>query len=373
MKKLLSAAITALFFQIIAVNSSQAQLTALPNGGNKRASVSEQIGLADVTIRYNRPHVNKREGHIWGTLVPVGYVDQGFGTSKAAPWRAGANENTTIEFSTDVKIEGQLLPAGKYGFSLAYDPNECTLIFSKNSTSWGSFYYNPAEDALRVKVKPVAADKSVEWLKYEFADETPASAIVQLEWEKLIIPFKIEVDVVTNQVASFRRELRSNKGFNWESWNQAALYCAQNKTNLDEALTWTDNSTGPNFGGSKSFPAWKTKAMILDSLGRGSEAMEIMKKALPYGSEFEVYIYGNDLVMQKKAKEAFDIFKMNYDKYPEDLYTNIGMASGYSALGDYKTALEYAQKALPKAKGANIGIVNLAIKDLKMGRDMNLD
>ena len=115
--------------------------------------------------------------------------------SRAAPWRAGSNENTTIEFSTDVKIEGQPLAAGKYGFFIAYDPNECTLIFSKNSTSWGAFFYKPDEDVLRVKVKPVPADKSVEWLKYEFTDETPSSATVALQWEKLVIPFKVEVDV----------------------------------------------------------------------------------------------------------------------------------------------------------------------------------
>ena len=374
MKKLFTTAIIMAFFQFTLIGIVHAQLTALPNGGNKRASVSEQVGITDVIIHYNRPHVNKREGHIWGELVPVGYVDQGFGTSKAAPWRAGANENTTIEFSTDVKIEGQPLAAGKYGFSIAYDPNECTLIFSKNSTSWGSFYYNPAEDALRVKVKPVPADKSVEWLKYEFADETPSSTVVQLEWEKLVIPFKIEVDVVNTQIASFRKELRSNKGFTWETWSQAALYCAQNKTNLDEALLWTDNATGPNFGGSQSFPAFKAKAMVLDSLGRGTEATEIVKKALPFGDEFQVYIYANDLVNQKKGKEALEIFKINYDKHPDDLISNMGMASGYSALGDYKKALTYAQKARPQAPGkANRDVVDKAIKDLQDGKDMNLD
>ena len=112
-----------------------------PDGGNKKAMVGERIGITDVTIHYDRPGVKGREGKIWGQLVHTGYADLGFGTSKAAPWRAGANENTTIEFSTDVMIEGQTLPAGKYGFFIAYDPNECTLIFSKNTTSWGSFFY----------------------------------------------------------------------------------------------------------------------------------------------------------------------------------------------------------------------------------------
>src|SRR3954467_11699958 len=134
--------------------STTAQLTTLPNGGNKMAMVGERVGLTDVTIHYNRPAVKGRDGKIWGELVPFGFADQGFGTSKAAPWRAGANENTTIEFSSDVTIEGQPLKAGKYGFFIAYDSTEATLIFSKNATSWGSFYYDQQEDALRIKVKP---------------------------------------------------------------------------------------------------------------------------------------------------------------------------------------------------------------------------
>ncbi len=126
-------------------------------------------------------------------------------------------------------VEGQSLAAGKYGLFIAYDPTECTIIFSKNSSSWGSFFYNPAEDALRVKVKPVAIDKTIERLRYEFQNQTENSAVVALEWEKLTIPFKIETDVIKNQLESFRKELQSNKGFNWESWQQAAQWCAQKK------------------------------------------------------------------------------------------------------------------------------------------------
>ena len=134
----------------------------------------------------------------------TGFADLGFGNAKQSPWRAGSNENTTIQFTTDVKVEGQLLPAGKYAFFVAYDPGECTLIFSKNSNSWGSYFYNPAEDALRVKVKPMPADKSVEWLKYEFTNETESSVPLALEWEKLVIPFKVEVDLNATQIASFQ-------------------------------------------------------------------------------------------------------------------------------------------------------------------------
>jgi len=372
MKKLLQFVLIAALFTCMLPQYMHAQLTTLASGGNKKAAVTERIGLTDVTVQYDRPGVKGREGQIWGKLIPVGYTDQGFGSSKSAPWRAGANENTTIEFSTDVKIEGQPLAAGKYGFFVAYDPAECTLIFSKNNSSWGSFYYDPKEDVLRVKVKPVAADKSVEWLKYEFTDQTPSSAVVALQWEKLVIPFKIDVDVMGTQLASFRRELQSEKGFTWEAWDQAAQYCVQNKTNLDEALLWADTATSINFGGDKSFTAWSTKASVLDGLGKTQEAADVMKKAYPYGNINDLYFYARGLTRQKKGQQALDVFKINYDKHPNEFLTNAGMARGYSAVGDYKKALTYALKAQAQAPDpANKNIVNTMVTKLQDGKDIN--
>jgi hypothetical protein len=376
MKKIYSACITMAILQFTLIGLASGQQTAilksLPSGGYKRALLGEQIGITDITIRYSRPDVKKREGYIWGEFVPVGYADQGFGHSNAAPWRAGENENTTIEFSTDVKIEGQSLTAGKYGFFIAYDPNECTLIFSKNSTSWGSYYYNPDDDVLRVKVKPIATDKSVEWLRYEFSDETKASAIVELQWEKLVIPFKIDVDVINTQIESFRKELHGEKGFTWLSWKQAALFCAQNKSNLDEALQWANNATSVDFGGSQSFSAWTTKAAVLDSLGRGTEAAEALKRALPLGSVGDLYNYARNLVWHKKTKEAFEIAKMNYDKYPDQYLSNTGMARAYSAMGDYKKALIFAQKADAQAPDKdNKDWMDKILKTLLDNKDFN--
>jgi len=373
MRNFIRPCLVILIAQLCFAGPATAQLKSLPRGGNKKAFVGEQIGITDVVIHYSRPGVKKREGHIWGELIPVGFTELGYGFKKPAPWRAGANENTTIEFSTDVKIEGKDLPAGRYGFFVAYGPEECTLIFSKNSTSWGNFFYDPAEDALRIKVKPVKTDKGVEWLRYEFTEQTPSSALVQLQWEKLMIAFRIDVDVVKTQIASYRRELRGDKALpgNWQAWNEAAAYCAANNTNLEEGLSWADSSTSFIFGGTESFTAWETKASILDSMGRKPEAAAIMKKALPYGNQLEVYIYGLSLITAKEPKEAFEIFKMNYSKTPNTLFTNIGMASGYSALGDFKNALAYAQKALLLAKGGNKLIIENNIKDLQSGKDMN--
>jgi len=357
---------------ISVLSFSQIPLTVAPSGGNKKASVSERIGLTDVTIRYDRPGVKGREGKVWGQLVPVGFTDPGFGSSKSSPWRAGSNENTTFEFSTDVKIEGQSLPAGKYGFFIAYDPEECTLIFSKNSTSWGHYYYDQKEDALRVKVKPVILNNSVEWLKYEFMNETENSATIALQWERLSIPFKIEVDYIKEQIASFRRELRTEKGFIWQSWNQAAQWCVQHNANLEEALLWSDSATGTSFGGDRNFQTWSTKAQILDKLGRSNEAAEVMKKALPYGNMSEIHQYGRQLVTLKKPKEALEVFKLNYEKNKDQFTTLMGLVRGYSANSDFKNALKYANLALPLAPNdLNKTNVETMIKQLKEGKDVN--
>lgn len=351
-----------------------AQLTTTPNGGNKKATVTERVGLTDVTISYNRPGVKGREGKIWGQLVPVGFTDQGFGTSKAAPWRAGANECTTIEFSTPVKIEGRDLPAGKYGFFIAYDPVSPTVIFSKNSSAWGSFYYKAEEDALRANVTPVPQAASTEWLKYEFSNQTESGATVSLVWEKLAIPFKIETDLVKNQLDVFRKELVSEKSFQpgWQSWVQAAQYCVANKTNLEEALQWAEMAVSGVFIGQQNFTTLSTKASVLSALGRTDEAKATMQKALPLGQMTEIHGYARQLLLQKKAKEAFDAFKINYDKFPNQFTTNVGMTRGYSAMGDYKTALEYAQKALAQAPDANNkNSVEGMIKKLQEGKDVN--
>ena len=335
--------------------------------------MGERIGLTDVVIHYVRPAVKGREGKIWGGLVYTGFTDQGFGNSKKAPWRAGANENTTIEFSTPVKIEGKNLPAGKYGFFVAYDPNECILIFSKNATSWGSYYYDEKEDALRINVKPTILDKSVEWLKYEFMDQTENSATIALQWEKLILPFKVEVDYINAQLESFRKELRTEKGFIWESWNQAAAWCLQNNVNLDQALVWADTATSPIFGGDRAFTAWTTKAQILEKLNRPADADSIMKKTISFATMNDIHYYGRQLLQQKRSKEALEIFKGNFQKYPNQFTTLMGLTRGYSANGDFKNALKYAKLALSKAPDDNNrNNVNTMIEKLKEGKDANL-
>lgn len=351
-----------------------AQLTQPAEGGNKKAWVGERLGLTDVQVEYNRPGVKGREGKIWGQLVHTGFTDPGFGTSKAAPWRAGANENTVIRFSTDVIIEGKPLAAGSYGLFIAYDPAACTVIFSKNSTSWGSFFYDEKEDALRVKVKPESTSESVEWLKYEFIDQTNTGATLALFWEKLKIPIRIETDYIKLQLETLRRELRSEKSFNpgWQSFNQAATFCLMNNVNLEEGLQWAEQAVNGTFIGVKNFTTLYTKAQLLEKLGRSSEAAAIMQEALPLGTVQELHFYARQLLQQKKTKEAFDVFEKNYKNHPDNFTTIVGMARGWSALGNYNKALEFAQQALPTAPDkANKDNLERLVKLLQEGKDIN--
>jgi tetratricopeptide (TPR) repeat protein len=347
--------------------------SAVPNGYTKKAVVSEQVGLTEVTITYHRPAVRGREGKIWGELVHKGFIDQGFGNGKPTPWRAGANENTVIEFDNDVKIEGQLLPKGKYGLFIAYDPLESIVIFSKRSDAWGSFFYDEKEDALRVKVKPQPIEKSVENLKYEFSNQTPNSAVIALSWEKLSIPFKVEVDYLKQQFDAFVAESQNPRGFTWQGLNIAAGWTLQNDYQLEKGLEWATLATSPKFPGDPtSFPALATKALILDKLGKSDEAAAVIKTALPFGSVIELQQFGRQLLAAKKPQAALEVFQFNYNKNPNQFTTLTGMARGLSANGEYAKALDFANKALQLApNGSSRQAVQAMIEKLKAGRDIN--
>lgn len=374
MKKII-VVISSLFLIFTIQSSAQVvALTSPPNGGNKKATIGEVIGITAVNIYYDRPHVKGREGKIYGTnVVHYGFKDLGFGTSKAAPWRAGANENTTIDFSSDVNIDDKYLPAGKYGFFIAMYPDEAIIIFSKNNHSWGSFYYDAKEDALRDTVKIIKTDKSEEWLKYEFENETDSSATVVLSWEKIKIPFTISVDYVKTQIETFRRELRFTQGLSSKSWMKAAQFCVNHHTNLDEALLWAEHAINANFIGEKTFETLSTKASVLEMLGRSQEAELAMKDALPLGNMMQVNLYGRQLIARNKKDEALKIFQMNYNNHPNEFTTLEGLVRGNSAIHNFNSALKYSKQALKLAHITDEQkiLIEAMISKLKSGQDVN--
>jgi tetratricopeptide (TPR) repeat protein len=346
-------------------------LTAEPDGDNRKASVSENIGIVKIVINYSRPGVRGREGKIWNTPVAhYGFADQGHGTSYSTPWRAGANENTIISFSKPVKIEGKDLAAGTYGFFIALGETESTLIFSNKNNSWGSFYYDSTQDALRVRVKNETLDKSVEWLRYDFNDETANSAVIAMSWEKRRIPFKVEADVQKLQIASFRDELQTTRSF--YDFIQAANYCLRNNIELEQALAWMDRAIYFRVMGVKNFQTLSTKAEILMKLNRFDEAKKVMEEAVPLGSMLEVHFYARQLMNLKQKEEAIKVFKANYDKFPNQYTTTVGLGRAYSAAGDYKKAVKYMKAALPQAPD-NLNKTNVEnmIQKLEEGKDIN--
>jgi hypothetical protein len=368
-----------LFFFLIVLLSTSSLFSqvpynsAIPNGYTKKAAVSEQVGLTQVTITYHRPAVNGREGKIWGGVIHKGFVDQGFGNRKPAPWRAGANENTVIELDHDVKVEGQMLPKGKYGLFVAYDSAECVVIFSKRTDAWGSFFYDEKEDVLRVKVKPQPISINVENLKYEFTNQSPNSAVIVLSWEKLSIPVKLEVDFLKQQFEALVTEAQHPRGFTSQGLNIAANWCLQNNYGLDKGLEWASLATGSSFPGNPVFfPALLTKAGILDQLGRSEEAAAVIKTALPLGSVSELQQFGRQLLTAKKPKAALEVFQFNYNKNPNQFTTLVGMTRGLSANGQYQKALEFANMALPLAPNDTAKkSVQEMLEKLKTGKDIN--
>jgi hypothetical protein len=355
-------------------------LTTPPSGDNQKSKVTQFIGPVEVSIQYNSPDVHgpngeDRTGKIWGEVAHAGFIDQGFGPSKAAPWRAGANENTVFTVSHDVTIEGKPLKAGTYGLFLAVSKEgPYTWIFSKNHTSWGSYFYDAKEDALRVDVTPLDAPHK-EWLTFGFEDKLPNSTKAYLRWEKKRIPFKIEVPTINEIYASImREELRGATGFTQQNWITAAQFCAQNKVNLEEALTWVDMSVSNPFIGVENFTTRQTRSMVLQAMGREADANAEMDKAIkdPAATVQEIHQYGRSLLAAKKNDKALEVFKFNAQKHPEDKFTpNVGLARGYASLGDKKNAIKYwevAIKNLPAEQKQFLPQYQAEVDKLKSGK-----
>jgi hypothetical protein len=335
--------------------AQQPGLTLPPSGDNQYSSVTQGIGPMRLTIEYSSPDVHSptgedRRGKIWGGLVPYGMADLGFGScGKSCPWRGGANENTVFTTSHDVKVQGQPLPAGSYGLFFVPGPEEWTVIFSKNHTSWGSFFYDAKEDALRVQAKPEKSEYH-EWLTYEFTDRQTDKATVALKWEDLQVPFTISADVSEAYLSALRNELRSSPGFDPRNWTAAAQFALTHKVDLPEALTWAQNGAQPPTG-QESFGSLSTLAQLQEANGKAEDAKKTMERALshPSAGPMDIHLYGRQLQAQKKNEEALKVFELNAKRNPGVWPVGVGLARGYAALGQKEKALAAAREALPKA------------------------
>ena len=320
---------------------------------SQHALVTQRIGITDVTINYHRPLANGRQ--IWGKVVPYGQV-----------WRAGANENTIITFTDPVTIEGQALDKGTYGLHMIPGESEWTVIFSKNSTAWGSFTYKQDEDALRVKVKPQTADLH-DALAYDFDDVKPDSTVVTMRWEKVAVPFKVHVNVNDLVTASIQRQLHGLNQYYWEGWDDAANYYLTNKIGLDEALKDEDQSIQIE----ERYDNLLNKSRILEALGRKGDGDTFRAKALDKANALQLYFYGRQLQGEKKQEEALAIFRSTAKKFPDYWTTHLGMARVYSAQGDFDNAVKEAKLSLTSAPEANKNTIEAYAKRLEKKEDIN--
>ena len=330
--------------------NSTAQITT-PNVSQK-ATVSQRVGISDITINYSRPGVNNRE--IWGKLVPYGMNNLGFGTATAAPWRAGADENTTITFSHDAKVEGKSIKAGTYGLHMEVKPdNKATLILSHDIDAWGSFFYDKSKDALRADITTITVPHH-ELLTYEFNEVTANSATATLAWDKKGFPFTISFDVTDIVLSDFRDKTRGRTGFTRQNWEQAAAYAMNNGGDLNEALTWINNAISGQFYSQKNFNNLAIKAQILNKLGQKDEFATIMDEASGMANANQLNVLGYQMLGLKDYDRALGYFKQAAKMDPDNpnVYDSLGEA--YKTMGNKKEAIKQFKKSLSMNPPPNV-------------------
>jgi len=310
---------------------AQAPALVLPEA-SPRAQISQKVGLTDIEVIYHRPAVNGRK--VWDGLVPYGQI-----------WRAGANENTVVAFSTPVSVGGNTLPAGRYGLHMLPTATEWTVIFSSQSQGWGSYSYEPKEDVARVKVTPVASEPT-ERLAYTFDEPENKGVTLSLRWEKLRIPIRIEVDTNQAVVLSLRDQLRGLAQFFPECWSGAAGWCLRNDVNLEEAQKWVDRSLALR----ESFAGLRIKAALMEKKGDAAGAETLRAKALTIATEAEVNQQGYVLLGQKKLDEAIALFQRNVKGHPDSWNAYDSLAEAYALKGDKTQAALNYRKAFEMVK-----------------------
>lgn len=297
------------------------------------ASVTQSVGLTEITIDYHRPAVNQRA--VWGSLVAWDQV-----------WRAGANENTTISFSTPVKVEGTALAAGTYGLHMIpRQSGEWTLVLSNDARAWGSFAYDESRDALRATVR-TGPGEFRERLVYIFDEPSASSVVASLNWEKVRVPFRIEVDLAEVVLADLEQQLTGLQQFFWQPWNQAANWAIQNGGNHDTALAWADRSIAIN----ENFQNLRTRATVLEAKGQNAEAEALRARAMTLATEADINAYGYQLLGQQKIDEAIAMFAKNVKDHPDSWNVYDSLAEAYARKGDKRLAIANYERAKKMVK-----------------------
>ena len=351
MKKTSTSFLRMAFIVMMASTTALSQGISTPRTPSPAATVSQTVGISTVTVQYSRPSVKGRT--IWGDLVPYGWNVQNFGNQKSAPWRAGANENTVIEFSHDAMVEGKAVPAGRYGLFFTINADDSgEVILSKDSRSWGSFFYEAEQDQLRANIH-LRQHAMTELLTYDFINLTKNTAELVLNWENKQFPVRIEFAVDDIVMRNATEELKGVVGFNWQGFSSAANYALQNNIKSDQALQWANRAVTMN----KNFNTLMAKAGLLELHGKMADASKTKEEALVLGTENEINAYGYQLLNQNKFDEAIHILTVNTDRFPDSANAWDSLGEAYALKGDKDNAITSFKKSLsldpPEAVKAN--------------------
>jgi tetratricopeptide (TPR) repeat protein len=234
------------------------------------------------------------------------------------------------------------VPAGLYGvFFVVNQDNTAELILSKDNQSWGNFFYDPSHDLFRTKIQ-LRETPFTEMLTYDFINSTKTSSELVLNWEKKQFPVKIEFDVDKIVMENAAAELKSAKGFNWQSYASAANYAVQNKTNYDQALKWADQAVTMN----NSFPTLSAKSNVLKGMGKTEEADKIMNDAIAISTENELNFYGYQLMNNGQVDKAIEVLTLNTKRFPKSANCFDSLGEAYAKKGDSKNAIVNFKKSL---------------------------
>jgi tetratricopeptide (TPR) repeat protein len=301
---------------------------------------TQRLAVTDITLTYHSPATRGRD--VWNNpnVIPQ--------NGTPIPWRAGANMNTTITFSTDVSINGNPLKSGTYGLHIVPRGDTYEILFAHASNQWGSYYLDLDKDVtLTVNVMSDSISFS-EKLDYEFVNWQENKVTIGLEWGHKRIPFEVSVDLNQTVIASFREELRGINTYRWQAWNDAARWCLQHDTNLPEALEWAERSIEGGYNGfaaNKNASNLQTKAELLLKLNRQEALKETIEEAINLGmDEQQTNYFSIFLLRGEMYQEAVDFLDVALKQYDEAWYLHLNRSIAYYFLGNKKTALKMIAK-----------------------------
>lgn len=307
----------------------------IPKASNQ-VSETQTLGVTDITLNYHSPATRGRD--VWNNpnIIPQ--------NGDPIAWRAGANMNTTILFSTDVMIEGNKLSQGTYGFHVIPRGEVYELIFAHNSNQWGSYYLD-LENDVTLTVEVTAEECPVsEKLDFEFLNWSEDEVTIALEWGNRRLPFKVSVNLNETVVESFRNELRGINTYHWQAWNDAAQWCQNHNTNLEEALEWVNRSINGGFNGfaaNKNITNLTTKAQLLNQLQRDTELDQIiaeisgMEQTANEANAFSIF-----LLRIEKPEPAASFLNSIIRKYPDVWYLKLNRGLAYYFMNNKAKALK---------------------------------